>query len=242
MKKSDDPRKGDARILVVEDDEALATGLERNLRFDGYDVRLSATGGAALVEIFRFQPHVVVLDIMLPDISGFDVLERLPTGPSRPEVIILSALGREDDKVRGLKLGADDYLAKPFGLAELLARVEAAVRRAKKVVKSRSVIELGRLMIDRESRLVKRDGIEVHLTGKEFELLLALLDASGRVLSREELLRKVWGWDYDGTARTVDNFVRNLRKKIEEDPTRPHWIRTVHGVGYQFGHDDGAAK
>ncbi len=228
-------QEASGRILVVEDDEALSVGLYRNLRYDGYEVVVASTGGQAVEQARRFRPHVVILDIMLPDMSGFDVLTEIRTRRSGPEVIILSALGREEDKVRGLRLGADDYLAKPFGLAELLARVEAAMRRAKRTAGIRTRVRRGPLFLDLDARLAEKSGRRLQLTSREFDLLAVLIEADGRVLTREDLLHAVWGWDYEGTARTVDNFIRNLRKKIEDDPARPTFIRTVYGVGYRFG-------
>jgi DNA-binding response OmpR family regulator len=223
-------------ILIIEDDASLAQGVAHNLRFEGYDVVTAPDGETGLRLACDEAPDLVILDLMLPGMAGLEVLRSLRGEGLEMQVIILSALGREQDKVAGLELGADDYVAKPFGLRELLARVEAALRRprAERARGAERSIEFGKIRINRAKRAVDRDGRQVHLTAREFDLLLELVSAPERPASREQLLRRVWGYDYEGTERTVDNFIRSLRRKLEDDPSNPRHLTTVHGVGYRF--------
>jgi len=221
-------------ILVIEDDPSLREGLELNLRHEGYRV-LSAADAAGGIELARSAgPDLVLLDLMLPDGSGLDLLRRLRRDEviGETRVLILTALGLESDKVRGLRLGADDYITKPFGVAELLARIDAALRRPRRARHAR--IRIGPIEIDPERRAVERAGAPVKLTRREFDLLLHLSRNPDRVFSREQLLLQVWGPDYEGTARTVDNFISSLRAKLEIDPAAPAHLLTVHGLGYRL--------
>jgi len=232
-------------ILVVEDDVGLARGLVRNLVYEGYEVELVQDGDRALERVLAMRPDVMILDLMLPGLSGLDVLEALRDEGLSTQVIILSALGRERDRIRGLRLGADDYVAKPFSLEELLARVGAGMRRSRMMDgsvhgTSRSVV-FGDVVVDMDRRVVTQSGRTLHVTPREFDLLVELVKRPGRVLTREDLLRRVWGFDYEGTARTVDNFVRNLRRKVEPDPAHPRYLLTVHGMGYRFEQNDDSA-
>jgi DNA-binding response OmpR family regulator len=223
-------------ILIIEDDVSLAQGLAHNLRYEGYRVLVAADGDSGLRTAVDELPDLIVLDLMLPGLSGLEVLESLRGEDLGMQVIILSARGQEKDKVLGLKLGADDYVAKPFGLQELLARVEAALRRPRlqRRAQAEEEIAFGRVAIHAGKRQVYKDDTEVHLTAREFELLMELVTHPNRAFSREHLLRRVWGYDYEGTERTVDNFVRSLRRKLETDPAQPQHLLTVHGVGYRF--------
>lgn len=230
-----------ATVLVVEDDTSIRVGLEMNLRYEGYRVLCAETGEAGLELARREEPDLIVLDLMLPGCSGHDVLRSLRREGRTMQVLILSALGREEDVVAGLKLGADDYVSKPFSAAELLARIEAALRRvqlrqrvASAVVEQDRTLRFGAIEIDVERRQVSREGELVKLTSREFDLLALLADHPERVFSREQLLEHVWGHDYAGTARTVDNFVRSLRSKLEATPRKPRHLQTVHGIGYRF--------
>ena len=221
-------------LLVVEDDPSIREGLELNLRLEGYRT-LCATDSAEGLALARDErPDLMLLDLMLPDGSGLDLLRKVRRDPDLAEmrVLILTALGLESDKVKGLRLGADDYLTKPFGLSELLARIDAALRRVRLQRKAR--VAFGEVELDPRLSQVSRNGEEVKLTRREYDLLLHLVRHPGRVFSRDQLLRAVWGPDYEGTARTVDNFVRSLRSKLEQSPARPRHIITVHGLGYKL--------
>ncbi len=224
-----------AHVLVVEDDTTLAMGLELNLRAEGHRVTIASDGEAGLRRALADhpdQPDLILLDLMLPKLDGFDVLAELRRRGLQVPVLILSARGEIDDKVRGLGLGADDYLTKPFSVRELAARVAVALRRERR--HSQRVVRFADVEVDIDAREVRRAGTTVEVTPREFELLAWLVARPGRLQSRERLLDAIWGWDYDGTARTVDNFVRRLRVKLEVDPTEPRHLVTVRGAGYRF--------
>ncbi len=223
------------RVLVVEDDPSIAIGLRINLEQEGYEVLLAEDGDLALDLARQQAPDLVVLDIMLPKRNGLEVLHDLRAEGRTMPIIILSAKSGEMDKVAGLELGAEDYVAKPFSLAELLARVRAALRRATPPTSDRQPkLAFGAIEIDARARWVKRGGEEVDMTAREFDVLLCLVNERGRVLSRDEVFRRVWGPNHHGTARTVDNFIQQLRGKLEDDPQEPRHILTVRGVGYRF--------
>jgi DNA-binding response OmpR family regulator len=223
-------------ILIVEDDASIREGLELNLKVEGYRV-LSAEDAATGLELARSSsPELILLDLMLPDGSGLDLLRTLRREEHEMQVLILTARGLESDKVRGLQLGADDYVTKPFGLAELLARIDAALRRDR-LARRRTAgarLAFGAVEVDRGAQEVTREGEPVKLTHREYELLVHLAEHPDRVFSREQLLQAVWGEDYQGTTRTVDNFISSLRNKLERDPSHPTHILTVHGAGYKF--------
>jgi DNA-binding response OmpR family regulator len=221
------------RVLIVEDDEALARVIADNLRFEGYEVDTTGDGNEALGRLRTFQPDLVLLDVMLPNRSGFDLCGVLRQGGRTP-VMILSALGQKADKLRGLKLGADDYLTKPFDVDELLARVQAVMRRSRRAVNR---LTLGAVTIDFATLHATENGRrDIHLTHREFEVLRYLAERQDRVVYRDELLREIWGYlDVPLTTRSVDHAIARLRKKIEPDPHRPQFIRTVHGDGYVLG-------
>lgn len=223
-------------ILVVEDNDALRTGLAVNLAKRGYRVHVAADGAEALKSAFAVRPDLVVLDLVLPGTSGLDVLAELRRRDRDIPVLILSARARTEDKVEGLERGADDYLAKPFELEELLARVAAVLRRGTRR-RDREVLWVGGLKIDLERRRVFLDGREVELRGRELDVLSLLAASPGRPRTRQEILDEVWGWDYDGSPRTVDNFILSLRRKIEIDPARPRRLLTERGVGYKLAED-----
>lgn len=220
-------------VLIVEDDVSIRTGLELNLRAEGYRVFSASDAASGLRLARKWTPDLMVLDVMLPDGSGLDVLRQLRREGQQLRVLILSAMGLESDKVRGLRLGADDYMTKPFGLEELLARVDAALRRAR-LQRGGAPLGFGAVEVDRVGGQVSRDGDQVRLTSKEYDLLLYLVERQDRVFSRQQLLQAVWGLDYRGTTRTVDNFICALRGKLEADPARPRHLVTVHGVGYRL--------
>ena len=217
------------RILIVEDDHMLAKVIGDNLRFAGYEVTAAADGHDAVARLRTFQPDLVLLDLMLPDRSGFDLCGVLRQGGRTP-VVILSARAQKADKLRGLKLGADDYLTKPFDLDELLARIQAVLRRSRRGVDR---LVLGAVTIDFNALRAVTGKREVHLTHREFGVLRYLAERHERVVYRDELLREIWGYlDVPPTTRSVDHAIARLRKKIEPDPHRPRFIRTVHGDGY----------
>lgn len=229
------PANGRKHILIVEDDESISLGLRMNLEAEGYDVQVAADGDEGLALAAESGVDLVILDVMLPKMNGFEVVRQLRAKHVLVPVIMLSARGAEMDKVMGLELGAEDYITKPFGLAELLARVKAVLRRdglSRKHVEA--VVRAGELVIDSGTRLVSRGGDPIELTATEFDVLWCLVEAQGRVLSREEILTQVWGAGHHGTLRTIDNFLLQLRSKLEKDSAEPEHLLTVRGVGYRF--------
>jgi len=222
------------RILVVEDQRDLAKGLKANLEVEGYAVDVAHTGLDALRHLEQHAPSLVLLDLMLPDLEGYDVLARLRRAGHKMPVLILTARGEEVDKVRGFRLGADDYVTKPFGVMELIVRIEAILRRAGAGPVRGVVHRFGDIEIDVEDHRVRRVGKDVALSPKAFELLLALVRKEGRVASRVELLRDVWGYVAAVTTRTVDTHVAELRRRLEDNPAEPRHILTVWKVGYRF--------
>jgi DNA-binding response OmpR family regulator len=218
-------------ILVIEDDASIRKGLELNLSVEGFNVISASDGSEGLALAKSRAPDVVVLDLSLPKLDGLSILRAIRRTDTETPVLILSARGQEQSKVEGLSLGADDYITKPFGLAELLARVHAALRRAGRGANTRS---FGDVKVDLKARRVQKNDEEVELTSREFDLLRHFLLHPEVALSREQLMQAVWGIDYFGTARTVDNFIVRLREKLEDDPQNPHRFETVRGVGYRF--------
>lgn len=221
-----------ARILVVEDDPSILLGLRMNLQREGYEVGLARDGEEGLARARGEQWDLILLDIMLPGLNGYELVCALRAERFRTPIVVLSARTAEVDKVMGLDLGADDYVTKPFSVVELLARVRAALRRAEQG--GPPPLTFGEVTVDTDTREVRRAGAPVELTATEFDVLLALLRARGRVLSREQLLDAVWDPSHEGTPRTVDNFVAQLRAKLERDPASPRYILTVRGVGYRL--------
>lgn len=224
-----------SRILVVEDSPDLAFGLRNNLEIEGYEVEV-ATDGRKGLELARAQnPDLIILDLMLPEMDGFRVLRELRDEGRTMPVLVLTARGEEADKVRGLKLGADDYVTKPFGLLELLARVEALLRRGAPEKTAENAVErVGDVEIDIGARTVQRGGQPVELAPREFDLLLALIRHRGMVVSRQQLLTEVWGHTGEVITRTVDTHVAELRRKLEPDPATPRYIVTVRKAGYRL--------
>ncbi len=223
-----------ALVLVIEDDPAIRLGLRKTLGFEGYRVEEAADGERGLEMVFENRPDLVVLDIMLPKVNGFEVCRTIRKHDGSIPILIMSAKSQEMDKLMGFDLGADDYITKPFSPRELAARVKAALRRTRTKAVSDEVFELGNVRVDFPGQRLSVDGEEVEVSNREFRLLRYLIENRGRVLSRDQILNKVWGFDYEGTARTIDNFINKLRSKIEVDPTRPVYIQTVRGVGYKF--------
>ncbi|WP_088228538.1 response regulator transcription factor [Desulfosporosinus sp. FKB] len=225
-----------ATILVVDDEEPIQELLRFNLEKEGYQVRVAKDGPEALVSIEKEQPDLLVLDVMLPGMDGLEVCRRLRLNTKFQQIpiIMLTAKGEEIDKVLGLELGADDYMTKPFSPRELLARIKARLRRINVPEDSEAIIVRGELRIDINGFRVLIRGEEVELTPKEFELLRVFAAHPGKVYSRDELLERIWGYEYHGDTRTVDVHVRHLRLKIERDPSNPEYIETLRGIGYRF--------
>ncbi|MCZ6759542.1 MAG: response regulator transcription factor, partial [Gemmatimonadetes bacterium] len=218
------------RILVIEDNDDLAFGLRNNLEIEGYEVAVAPNGEDGLSQAIDDPPDLVILDLMLPKMDGYRVLHSLREQEFTNPVLILTARGEETDKVRGLKLGADDYVTKPFGVLELLARVEALLRRSVSGVaeeNAKGILQFGSIEVDRSARTVKRGGEEVALTPKEYDLLIALFGRDGAVASRVDLMKEVWGYQAAVLSRTVDTHIAELRRKIEADPATPVHILTV---------------
>ncbi len=227
------------RILVIEDNPDLAYGLRNNLEIEGYEVEVAKDGTKGLSRARAARPDLVVLDLMLPGMDGFRVLRALRDDGIAMPVLILTARGEEADKVRGLRLGADDYVTKPFGVLELLARIEALLRRVSASRKNGgpptpAFDKFGEIEVLAPSRTVLRDGSPVPLTPKEYDLLIALLLRDGAVITRSELLIEVWGYSAEVMSRTVDTHVAELRRKLERDPANPKHILTVRKTGYRL--------
>ena len=215
-------------MLVVEDDPSIARLLEVELADAGYDVEIAATGAAGLAAIEREEPAIVVLDVRLPDVDGLSVCRQARRSGHSMPILMLTALDRVGDRVIGLDAGADDYLAKPFAIEELLARLRALTRRA---TPDRPILEAGSLRLDMDSRGVTIDGRPVELTAREFDLLAYLMHAPGRVFTRDQIYEGVWGYSYLGNSKVIDFFVSALRRKLDADASSSV-IRTVRGVGY----------
>jgi len=223
-------------ILIVEDEPGMLMGLKDNLEFEGYQVDVADEGELGLKKIIENTYSLVLLDVMLPKISGFDICKKARASGVQTPIILLTARGEEIDKVLGLELGADDYITKPFGLRELLARIRAVLRRTQSVDNkaTESNAQIGKLKVDFSSFEGFVDGEEVKMSSKEVEILHFLWDKKNQTVSRDDLLDKVWGTEYQPTSRTIDNFVLKLRQKIEDDPNHAKIILTVHGVGYRL--------
>lgn len=222
------------RILLIEDDASILKGLTLNLRFEGYQVQVAEDGERGLEMAIQSPVSLIILDLMLPRMNGYEVLRNLRNKGIQTPVIMLTAKGTELDKILGLDLGADDYVTKPFGLKELLARIKAVLRRHKRAdIPSQEILRFGDVEVNLTAREVSRGGQPVPLSFKELELLRYFLRQTGQALPRERILLAVWGADYEGTERTVDNFIQKLREKLD-DPENPRHFQTVRGVGYRF--------
>jgi DNA-binding response OmpR family regulator len=222
------------RILIVEDEPNMVAGLRDNFEFEGYDVITAPDGVAGLERALNEAPDLVILDVMMPRMSGLDVCKQLKAKQPSVPIIMLTARGQEVDKVVGLELGADDYVTKPFSIRELLARVKAVLRRSKAAPKEQEKYSFGEVEVNLKSCQVSRSGKELEFSSKEFELLKYFLFHPGEALSRDRLLEDVWGYDRFPTTRTVDAHIVRLRQKVEPKPEEPRFILTVHGTGYKF--------
>ena len=234
-------------ILLIEDNPGFAEGLRQNLEFDGYRVTVAADVAASARAISADPPDLIILDLMLPDGNGYDVLRTIRERDSVTPVLLLTALSEEAHKVRGFRLGADDYVTKPFGLLELLARIESLLRRSASgsfAVVRLPPVRFGDVQVDRDHRKVTRAGAVVQLTPKEYALLAALIARNSAVVAREELLREVWGYDPEVVSRTLDTHLAELRRKLEKDPHHPKHILTLPRQGYRLvlGNEEGVAE
>ena len=222
------------RVLTVEDEPEMQVILHDNLEYEGYVVLSAATGEEGLQVALAARPDLVLLDLMLPRMSGYEVCRRLREERCTMPIIMLTARNAEFDRVAGLELGADDYIGKPFGVDELLARVRVQLRRPRPADGGRDRVHVGEVVVDRRLRRATRRGRPLDLSTREFELLEYLIDHAHAVITRDELLTDVWNYGDAPLTRTVDNFVAKLRKKVERDPHDPRHILTVHGSGYRF--------
>ena len=225
---------GMQKILVIEDEPEMARGLKDILEFEGYQVATAANGREGVLSVARDVPDCIILDIMLPDLSGYQVCEQIRRQRINTPIIMLTAKAQDYDKIRGLEVGADDYLTKPFSVGELLARVMALLRRSIRYAQDLDVIRVGSSTVDVRHFRVHRGNREQSLSHFEVELLKLLYANAGRPVTRDEILDKVWGTEHYPTNRTVDNFIVKLRKKIEEDYRNPKHILTIYGVGYKL--------
>jgi DNA-binding response OmpR family regulator len=224
---------GNELVLVVDDEKTLVKALTFNLEKEGFRVEQAYDGEEALQKVFALKPDIVVLDLMLPQVDGFEVCRRIRKKTDVP-IIMLTARSEDIDKVLGLELGADDYLTKPFNSRELVARIKAILRRSLfREEETKKNIQIGNLQVDLLQHRVRLSGKDIGLTSKEFALLSFLVANAGNVYSREQLLEQVWGYDYYGDVRTVDVHIRHLREKLEQDPGNPNLILTVWGTGYK---------
>ena len=221
-------------ILVVEDDPAILRGLADNLRFESYEVLTAEDGESGYKLLAEKKPDLLILDLMLPRMSGYEVCRKARAAGITTPIMMLTARGEEADRVLGLDLGADDYVSKPFSIRELLARVRAILRRAQPAAALPDELRFGDVEVDFRSYEARKGGSPLEMTPKEFQVLRLLAARSGEVMTRDELLNEVWGYENYPTTRTVDNHVATLRAKIELDPANPKHLRTVHGVGYKF--------
>jgi two-component system, OmpR family, alkaline phosphatase synthesis response regulator PhoP len=234
-------------ILLIEDNPGFAEGLRQNLEFDGYRVTVAKDVASSARAIAADPPDLIILDLMLPDGNGYDVLRTIRERDSVTPVLLLTALSEEAHKVRGFRLGADDYVTKPFGLLELLARIESLLRRSASgsfAVVRLPPVRFGDVQVDRDHRKVTRAGAVVQLTPKEYALLAALIARNSAVVAREELLREVWGYDPEVVSRTLDTHLAELRRKLEKDPHHPRHILTLPKQGYRLvlGNEEAATE
>ncbi|MGB3468006.1 MAG: response regulator transcription factor [Cyclobacteriaceae bacterium] len=223
------------KILVAEDEPSMRLGLKDNLEFESYEVELAKDGNEALMKARSKAYHLILLDVMMPEMSGFDVCKKLRREEINTPIIFLTAKGEEIDKVLGLELGADDYIIKPFSLRELLARVKAVLRRTESTSTATSeILTIGNITFDFQRYEAFENGEPLKLSHKEFEIVHHLWEHKNTIVSRDQLLREVWNYESQPTTRTVDNFILKIRQKIEENPNSPRHILTVHGAGYKM--------
>jgi DNA-binding response OmpR family regulator len=220
------------KVLIVEDEPAMARLLRDNLAYEGYQVAVATDGEAGLQMALSESPDVILLDIMLPKLDGLSVCRKLRERRLQTPILMLTARNLEQDKVTGLKIGADDYLTKPFSIAELLARTEAILRRT--TLNRVETYRFGDVFVNFSSFEVAKKGVAIDLSPREFQILHYMIERRGQVISRSEMLDRIWGYDGQALTRTVDSHIANLRQKIEDVPAEPVYIQTVHGIGYKF--------
>jgi DNA-binding response OmpR family regulator len=223
-----------SKILIIEDEPGMRLGLNDNLEFEGYEVDQAPDGEAGLQKILDNTYDLILLDVMMPKMSGFDVCKTMRKKGITTPVILLTAKDQEIDKVLGLELGADDYVTKPFSLRELLARIKAVLRRGENLRADDIKVQIGKIEVNFQNYTAMEKEDNVQMSHKEFEILNYLWKHRNRTVSRDDLLQKIWGYEESPTTRTVDNFVLKLRQKIEKDPNHPQVIITVHGIGYKL--------
>lgn len=228
------PPASQKTVLLVEDDPSLAMGLCDALEFEGFRVVHAARGADAIEQAKKCLPDCILLDLMLPDLNGYQVCEQIRREDGRTPILMLTARGQEADKIRGLDVGADDYVTKPFSVGELLARIRAVLRRTNRGTTSEQPFAVGEASIDPAAHTLTRNGETEQLSFYEVELLKLLYERKGQPVSRDDILKRVWGIEANPTNRTVDNFVVKLRKKIEDEPAQPRHILTVYGLGYKL--------
>ena len=223
------------RILVVDDERVVTEVVEQYLRLEGFEVAVAVDGEDALRQAQEWGPDLIVLDLMLPKVNGLEVCRRLRRDSQVP-IIMLTARGDEADRIVGLELGADDYVAKPFSPRELVARAKSVLRRSSSFATTATggVRRFDNLTVNPQARTVALDGVDVHLTGKEFDLLFFLVSNPGQVFTREQIMDQAWDYTYAGDTSTVTVHIRRLREKVEVDPVKPRYIKTVWGIGYKF--------
>ena len=221
-------------ILIIEDDVSILRGLKDNLEYEGYKIITESSGDSGLKAALEKFAHLILLDIMLPGINGFEICRKVKKEKPELPIIMITARGSEMDKVSGLDTGADDYITKPFSIPELLARVRAVLRRFNHKKEMLQDYSFGEIKLDFVKYQAFRNNIEVKLSSKEFEILKYLIAHEGEAIHRHDLLNEVWGYKTMPTTRTVDNFILDLRKKLEEDPSNPKHLIGVRGVGYKF--------
>ena len=226
--------KNKKTILVVEDEEAILMGITENLKTEGYQLFSATNGPDGLKLGVEKRPDLIILDIMLPGMSGYDVCRKLRDNNLQMPIIMLSARQEEFDKLHGFEMGADDYITKPFSVKELLARINAVLKRGRKITISTKKHTFDEYELDMQARVLLKKGKEIKLTKTEFDLLSYFLENEGQALSRDRVMETVWGVEYYGTQRSLDSFVAMLRHKVEKEPSKPKHILTVHGVGYKF--------
>jgi DNA-binding response OmpR family regulator len=222
------------RILVIEDDLLILDGICRNLSYEGYEVISATDGESGLKKAAECSPDLIILDIMLPKLDGFHLCKALKRTGSDVPILMLTARTSEDDRVKGLKIGADDYVTKPFSLRELMARVEALLRRKRRYEQKFERLKIGDAEVDFDALTIKKGKRIYKLSAREAKLLRFLVQNANRALDRNTILNNVWGYNYSGTARTIDNFITRLRGKIEDDSENPKYIETVFGIGYRL--------
>lgn len=221
-------------IMIVEDEAALLMGLEENFKAAGYEVVTASDGAVAARKAMEAKPDLILLDIMLPSMTGFEVCRKLREAKMQMPIIMITARTDEFDKLHGFEMGADDYVTKPFSINELIARVKAVLLRGNRRALTPPKYQFGDFVLDMESRILSKKGKEITMTKTEFDLLAYFCANEGKALSRDKVMNDIWGTEYYGTQRSLDSFVASIRSKIEKKPAKPEHILTVHGVGYKF--------